>query len=348
MSKIALSGNASGTGTLTIAAPNTNSDFTLTLPDTTAPILAGSGITLSASAPANTLVTDASGNVLVNGTSTTAKFAVANNTTDGTYNIRQYAVFGTSTTYLDSEAGVLWGAGLGELQIQNGTSTRPAVLSLGGSLATDEGLGVINFFRSGNTDGYRARAQIAGIVTSSGTANQHGGVLAFRTAADGATSPIERARILASGQFNPGADNSYTFGGSGIRWAAIWAANGTIQTSDGRQKNTITSSDLGLEFVSQLRPVSYKWNVGKNNVSTDGDGNTVITPSPGVRTHYGLIAQEVKEVVGDKDFGGFIHDPETDEMGLRYDQFIAPMIKAIQEQQAIINDLKARLDAANL
>jgi hypothetical protein len=35
MSKIALSGNASGTGTLTIAAPNTDSDRTLTLPDAT-------------------------------------------------------------------------------------------------------------------------------------------------------------------------------------------------------------------------------------------------------------------------------------------------------------------------
>jgi phage-related tail fiber protein len=33
MSKIALSGNASGTGTLTLAAPNTDSDFTLILPD---------------------------------------------------------------------------------------------------------------------------------------------------------------------------------------------------------------------------------------------------------------------------------------------------------------------------
>jgi hypothetical protein len=35
MSKIALSGNASGTGTLTVASPNTNTDRTLTLPDTT-------------------------------------------------------------------------------------------------------------------------------------------------------------------------------------------------------------------------------------------------------------------------------------------------------------------------
>jgi len=33
MSKIALSGNASGTGTFTFAAPNSNSDRTLTLPD---------------------------------------------------------------------------------------------------------------------------------------------------------------------------------------------------------------------------------------------------------------------------------------------------------------------------
>lgn len=39
MSKIALSGNASGTGVLTIAAPNTNSDRTLTLPDNTGTLL---------------------------------------------------------------------------------------------------------------------------------------------------------------------------------------------------------------------------------------------------------------------------------------------------------------------
>jgi len=36
MSLVKVSGNASGTGTLTIAAPNTNSDRTLTLPDVTA------------------------------------------------------------------------------------------------------------------------------------------------------------------------------------------------------------------------------------------------------------------------------------------------------------------------
>jgi hypothetical protein len=35
LSKIAFSPNASGTGTFTVAAPNTNTDYTLTLPETT-------------------------------------------------------------------------------------------------------------------------------------------------------------------------------------------------------------------------------------------------------------------------------------------------------------------------
>ena len=39
MSLVKVSGNASGTGTLTIAAPNTNSDFTLTLPTNTGTLL---------------------------------------------------------------------------------------------------------------------------------------------------------------------------------------------------------------------------------------------------------------------------------------------------------------------
>jgi len=43
MSKVSIEGNASGTGTLTIAAPNTNSNFTLTLPTNSGTIITGSG-----------------------------------------------------------------------------------------------------------------------------------------------------------------------------------------------------------------------------------------------------------------------------------------------------------------
>ena len=42
MSKVAIAGNASGTGTFTIAAPNSNTDRTLTLPDEAGTILTSS------------------------------------------------------------------------------------------------------------------------------------------------------------------------------------------------------------------------------------------------------------------------------------------------------------------
>jgi hypothetical protein len=63
MSLVQISGNASGTGTLTIAAPNTNTNRTLTLPDNTGTLLstgstfAGTGPAFSATMSANQSVT---------------------------------------------------------------------------------------------------------------------------------------------------------------------------------------------------------------------------------------------------------------------------------------------------
>mgnify|MGYP005990636789 CR=1 FL=1 len=60
MSKIALEPNASGTGTFTIASPNSNTSRTLTLPDADGALLTadgdGSGLTGIASTPAGTLI----------------------------------------------------------------------------------------------------------------------------------------------------------------------------------------------------------------------------------------------------------------------------------------------------
>ena len=73
-----------------------------------------------------------------------------------------------------------------------------------------------------------------------------------------------------------------------------------------------------------------------------------ITDVAGVRNHYGLLAQEVKTVLGDTDFGGWVLDDVDDAdsaQSLRYDQFVAPLIKAIQEQQTLIEALTARITA---
>jgi hypothetical protein len=135
-----------------------------------------------------------------------AKFNVYNDTNDGTYAVKIQGVFGNSD-YLDSDAANSFGGGLSETQFLNGTSSRPAMLSLGGSLNTGEAMGVINFFRSGNSDNYRSRVQLYGGVQSTGTAGQHGGFLAFLTAEDGTANPTERMRITSAGRVGIGITN---------------------------------------------------------------------------------------------------------------------------------------------
>jgi len=165
---------------------------------------------------------------------------------------------------------------------------------------------------------------------------------------------VDKLVLQSGGTLRAAADNSSALGTTSFRYTQVCAVNGTIQTSDLREKKDIVTSNLGLDFINKLKPVSYKWKVGKNIVTAEEDGvdengevkyKTVVTPVEGKRTHYGLIAQEVKEVLGDIDFGGFIHDTETDFMGLRYDQFISPIIKAIQEQQSQIEDLKSQINS---
>ena len=41
--------------------------------------------------------------------------------------------------------------------------------------------------------------------------------------------------------------------------------NGTINTSDERLKKDIQDSDLGLDFINKLRPVSYKFKKDKQD-----------------------------------------------------------------------------------
>ena len=170
----------------------------------------------------------------------------------------------------------------------------------------------------------------------------------------------------ADGNFFPGLDDVASCGKSGNRWSAIWATNGTIQTSDPRTKTEIKDSVLGLDFINKLRPVSYKFKVGGNKVLGevveeavyDLDGNLVseavikpvVHPVAGKRQHFGLLTTNVKEALGDIDFGGYIKTNINDlnsEEALRYDQFISPLIKAVQELSEKVNKLETRAGSDN-
>ena len=62
----------------------------------------------------------------------------------------------------------------------------------------------------------------------------------------------------------------------------------------------------------------------------------------------GFIAQEVEQAAKESnyDFSG-VDKPknENDFYGLRYAEFVVPMVKAMQEQQKIIEDQKAKIDS---
>jgi hypothetical protein len=74
MSRIALNGNVLGTGTVTIAAPNTNSDRTLTLPDETGTIILSGGALGTPSSGNGSNITDLNASNLSSGTVPDARF----------------------------------------------------------------------------------------------------------------------------------------------------------------------------------------------------------------------------------------------------------------------------------
>jgi hypothetical protein len=111
-----------------------------------------------------------------------------------------------------------------------------------------------------------------------------------------------------------------TFAGVQVAW--------TIG-SDSRWKEDIKNSELGLDFIMKLHPVSYYRKSDENK-----------------NTEYGFIGQEVEETLNSS---GAINNSiiKIDDLGfysVRYNDLIAPMVKAIQEQQKIIEKLQKRIE----
>ena len=173
--------------------------------------------------------------------------------------------------------------------------------------------------------------------------------------------------VLENTAIRPASDSNQSLGSNSYRWSTIYSSSPSISTSDKNEKNTINELDetLASEFIMGLKPVSYKYNNG-----TSG------------RTHTGLISQDIEELLSNlgldsSDFAGFIKSPKTERTetekkdddgnvindengnpivetkehiieneftyGLRYEEFISPIIKVIQMQQREITELKNKI-----
>jgi hypothetical protein len=170
------------------------------------------------------------------------------------------------------------------------------------------------------------------------------------------TKGTSRARIDDS-FLRPEVDNSMTLGSAFFRFVDVYAVSGSVNTSDEREKNILGDNPLGLNFINKLQTIQYKWKAAqaavKENVFDD-EGNLTgereIQPArEGVRTFHGLSAQQVKatlDQLGVDSFAGWVladkDDPDSIQ-GLRYSEFIAPLIKAVQELSQKVADLEAKL-----
>jgi len=92
-----------------------------------------------------------------------------------------------------------------------------------------------------------------------------------------------------------------------------------------RRKKDVEDIGFGLTFIKSLRPVQYRLKQGNDRID------------------FGFIAQEVEAQLGvDYNVLGIAED-EARSLSLRYTDFIAPMVKAMQEQQTEIEALRSEL-----
>lgn len=123
-------------------------------------------------------------------------------------------------------------------------------------------------------------------------------------------------------------------------------------TSDARFKTDIRKDEvIGLPFIMKLQPLTYRYDVHKM-YEFEGklsDTFTWKTQFDKEQIRFsGFLAQDVERAASEVgyDFSG-VDKPknESDYYGLRYAEFVVPLVKAVQEQQAQIEALQKQVEA---
>jgi hypothetical protein len=136
--------------------------------------------------------------------------------------------------------------------------------------------------------------------------------------------------ILASNQARIGNSSTTSIGGF-TNWTNI---------SDGRYKKNIREDVKGLDFIMKLRPVTYQLDV--TNLASKLKESSELRIAPGMENamaekesmiQSGFIAQEVEQAAASLgyDFSGVDKPKNEDDLyGLRYAEFVVPLVKAVQ------------------
>lgn len=117
----------------------------------------------------------------------------------------------------------------------------------------------------------------------------------------------------------------------------IRAAVTTITAlSDARDKKDVAPLPIGLEFIKDLNPVTFKWNHRDPEVTSNRGSSDM-----------GFIAQELLEAENShraRYFSKIVYDKNPEQLEASYGRLIPVLVKAIQELSAEVDRLKEKLN----
>jgi len=217
-------------------------------------------------------------------------------------------------------------------------STYASIWSFRESAITDDYKGSLIFGTADNADGYpeeRMRLDssgnlLVGTTSSSGTSGLGFKVLANATGA-AATAVTDQSTNVGQTNYN-----YYSTGAGAYRFyvgagGTIFATSIVISAiSDQRLKENVRDIDTGLPAIMALKPRRFDWKEGKGQDKKNAAG---------------FIAQEFQDV-----FPECVGTSKAGEDGIEYkninhETLIPTLVKAIQEQQALITALTTRITA---
>jgi len=262
---------------------------------------------------------------------TSSSAFVAFNIQQGKFNWGAYSIpqpTGSTTTFLrnDGQWATPSGSGSGTVTSVSGTGSVSGI-TLSGTVTTSGNLSLGGSL-SLSTGNLTATAPGSAFYLSGSGWSSTSPIMTSATANSGSAT-VSSNNMNLLGSTSTGIAGAYV-GTSGTSNIVTWTVQ-TTSPSDIRLKEEIADSDLGLAFVKQLRPVSYK-----------------LKADPKHQKGYGFIAQEVESLIGGESSLVY-HEPDWkvgDEVGFKtihYPSYIAVLTKAIQELTAKVEALETQL-----
>jgi len=254
---------------------------------------------------------------------------ILNGSTSGSVTLESPAVSGTTTLTLPTTSGtVVVTSGAQTIEFADGSASTPSITNSGD---TNTGM----FFPAADTIAFAEGG------TEAMRIDANGNVIVNSTAQLG----IGKFSLLFAGSSNNGIELQDSTTTTGAVFSGFRNSAGTLigsisrntttnavlynTSSDYRLKENITPLTNALDKISALKPCKWVW---KNCNGIEGEG---------------FIAHEVQEVIpaavsGEKDAVDKENNIKAQGMDASY--LVATLTAAIQEQQTIINDLKARVE----